>query len=252
MTLAAEFRRLHVRGDPLVLFNVWDAGTARTVAAAGAKAIATSSWSVAAAHGYDDGQAVTRAEALANLARIVAGVALPVTVDLEAGYGDAPTAVADTVTAAIAAGAVGFNLEDQIVGGEGLYSIEEQTKRIRAAREACEHAKVPAFLNARTDLFLKAAPEQQDEALLQKAIERAKVYADAGADGIFVPGLVNENWIGELCEASPLPVNIMVLAAEPTAQRLAELGVARISHGPAPYWLVMKFLEEAARQIYAK
>jgi len=249
--LAADFRRLHVRGDPLILFNVWDAGTARSVAAAGAKAIATSSWSVAAAQGYDDGQAMPWDAALANLARIVASVALPVTVDLEAGYGDAPAKVAGTVAAAIAAGAVGCNLEDQIVGGEGLFSIGDQSTRIRAAREAAERTKVPAFINARTDLFLKAAPEQHNEALLQQAIERTNAYADAGADGIFVPGLANEKWIAELCEASPLPVNIMSLAVEPTAKRLAELGVARISHGPAPYWQTMKMLEAAARQAFA-
>ena len=248
---AKTFHRLHVKGNPLVLFNVWDAGTARVVAGAGAKAIATGSWSVAAAQGYDDGQALPLAVALDNLARIVASVTLPVTIDLEAGYGDAPEIVADTVARAIVAGAIGFNLEDQIIGGDGLYSIEDQSRRIRAARQAADRASLPIFINARTDLFLKAAAGRHDDSLVEDALQRAQAYADAGASGIFVPGLVDERLIGRMCTASPLPVNIMVLPAAPTAKRLGELGVARISHGPGPYLQMTQLLDQAARRIYA-
>ena len=247
---AEIFQRLHIKGDPIVLFNVWDAGTARVVAAAGAKAIATGSWSVAAAHGYSDGQALPFGVALENLARIVAAVSLPVTIDLEAGYGDAPEIVAESVARAIAHGAIGFNLEDQIIGGDGLYSIAAQSRRIQAARHAADHVSIRAFINARTDIFLKAAAEQHDDRLVDEALQRALAYAEAGASGFFVPGLADERLMKRLCEACPLPVNIMVMASTPTAKRMAELGVARISHGPGPYRQMMRMLEEAARAVY--
>lgn len=248
---ARIFLGLHIKGNPIVLFNIWDAGTARVVAAAGAKAIATGSWSVAAAQGVDDGQAVPLAVALDNLARIVAGVNLPVTIDLEAGYGDAPEIVADTVTRAMAVGAIGFNLEDQIIGGDGLYSIQDQSRRIMAARQAAGHASIPAFINARTDLFLKAPSANHDDCMVDEALQRAQAYADAGASGFFVPGLADEKLIARICTASPLPINIMVMSNTPTAKRMAELGVARISHGPGPYFQLMQSLETAARTVYA-
>jgi 2-methylisocitrate lyase-like PEP mutase family enzyme len=248
---AEAFFKLHVKGRPLVLFNVWDAGTARVVAEAGAQAIATGSWSVAAAHGYGDGQTLPLSVAMDNLERIVASVALPVTIDLEAGYGDAPTAVANAAARALAAGAIGFNLEDQIIGGDGLYSVADQALRIRAARQAADVAAVPAFINARTDIFLKASATQDDAAMVELALQRAEAYAAAGASGFFAPGLNDEALIGKLCAACSLPVNIMVMAATPPAARLAELGVARISHGPGPYRQMMRMLDEAARRIYS-
>ncbi len=249
--LADTFRSLHVKGDPIVLFNVWDAGTARVVEAAGAKAIATGSWSVAAAHGCGDGQVLSLKLAMENLARIVASVTLPVTIDLEAGYGEAPEVVGESVARAIAAGAIGFNLEDQIIGGDGLYSVGDQCRRIQAARDAANRASVPVFINARTDLFLQADAKQHDDQLGDMALHRALAYAEAGASGFFVPGLADERLIARLCDACPLPVNIMVMSTTPTAKRMAELGVARISHGPGPYRQMMRSLEAAARSIYA-
>ena len=249
---AETFHRLHIKGDPVVLFNVWDAGTAKVVAESGAKAIATGSWSVAAAHGCGDGQALSLSLALENLARIVASVTLPITVDLEAGYGDAPYVVGDTVARAIACGAIGFNLEDQIIGGEGLYTLADHSSRIEAARAAADHARIPAFINARTDIFLQAAAEQHDDRLGNEALHRAHAYAQAGASGFFAPGLADERLIARLCETCPLPVNIMVTSNTPSAKRMAELGVARISHGPGPYRRMMRALEEEARRIYAE
>jgi 2-methylisocitrate lyase-like PEP mutase family enzyme len=248
---AEAFFKLHVKGRPVVLFNVWDAGTARVVAEAGAQAIATGSWSVAAAHGCADGQTLPLTVAMDNLARIVASVALPVSIDLEAGYGHTPKAVADAAALALAAGAIGFNLEDQIIGGDGLYSVADQALRIRAARQAADVAAVPAFINARTDIFLKAAAAQHDVAMVELALQRAEAYAAAGASGFFAPGLNDEALIGKLCAACPLPVNIMVMPATPPATRLADLGVARISHGPGPYRQMMRMLDEAARRVYA-
>jgi 2-methylisocitrate lyase-like PEP mutase family enzyme len=248
---AETFRRLHVAGDPLVLFNAWDAGSARAVAAAGARAIATGSWSVAAAHGYPDGEALPLELAIANLERIVRAVELPVTIDLESGYGARPAAVAESFTRALRAGAVGCNLEDRVIGGDALYTVDEQSARIRAARAAADRISVAAFINARTDVFLKVDASRHDGALLDAALERAAAYAAAGASGLFVPGLVDAELIGRLCTASPLPVNVMVLPTLPTRGVLARLGVARISHGPGPYRAAMHFLEEAAREAFA-
>lgn len=248
---AQTFHKLHKPGDPIVLFNAWDAGSAQAVAKAGAKAIATGSWSVAAAHGYDDGEKLPLELAIANLKRIVAAVDLPVTIDFEAGYGRTPSAVADTVTKAITAGAIGFNFEDRIIDEDGLYSIADQSARIRAAREACDGLGIPAYINARTDVFLKTDAAKHDEKLLLDALQRAEKYAEAGASGLFVPGLVDESLIGKLCKATSLPVNIMFLPAAPPAKRLAELGVARISYGPHPYRLAMQILEDAAREAHA-
>lgn len=248
---AETFARLHVPGDPVVLFNIWDAGSARTVAKAGAKALATGSWSVAAAFGFEDGEDMPFELALANLQRIVAAVDLPVTLDFEGGYGTTPEAVGTTFARALDAGAIGCNFEDGVLGSDRLYSIEEQSARIRALRDAAKSAGVPAYINARTDLFLNAVPEDHSPDLVDHALERATAYAESGASGFFVPGLVDEGLIRRVCEATPLPVNVMYFPSVPEAKRLADLGVARISHGPGPYRLAMKALEEAARAAQA-
>ena len=219
------------------------------VAEAGAQAIATGSWSVAAAFGFDDGEALPFELALANLERIVAAVSLPVTVDLEGGYGRTPAEVAETATRAIGAGAIGCNFEDQVVGGDGLHAIDDQGERLEVIRKAADKADIPFFINARTDLFLKAAPEEHG-GLIKAALDRARAYAEAGASGLFVPGLADEGLIATVCSKAPLPVNIMAMLSTPPAKRLAQLGVARISHGPGPYRIAMHALAEAARQVH--
>lgn len=244
---ARAFHALHVKGHPLILYNCWDPGSAKIVAAAGAKAIATGSWPVAAAFGFADGENIPLDLALGNVSRIVASVDLPVTTDLEGGYGTAPETVAATVSQAIAAGAVGFNFEDQIVGGEGLHSIEVQTKRIAAAAAAVKSSGIPAFINARTDLFLKAKPEAHDAELLNQAIERAESYEQAGANGFFAPGLGDPALIGKLTEATKLKINIMAFPNVPPRAALASLGVARISYGPIPWRKMAAWLEGEAR-----
>lgn len=244
---ARAFHALHVKGDPVILYNIWDPGSAKIVAAAGAKAIATGSWPVAAAFGYADGEKIPLAMALDNISRIVSAVDLPVTIDLEGGYGAEPETVAATVAQAISAGAIGFNFEDQIVGGEGLHGIGVQTRRIEAAVAAVKASGIPAFVNARTDLFLKAKPETHDAALLALAVERAKAYQKVGANGFFAPGLGDAALIGQLSAAVTLPVNIIALAHVPPRAELARLGVARISYGPVPYRKMAAWLEEQAR-----
>lgn len=150
----------------------------------------------------------------------------------------------------ILAGAVGINFEDQIVNGEGLYSIEDQCKRIVAVRDAAKLTALPLFINARTDVFLKTYPMKHDEAQLDEAIRRAAAYAAAGASGFFAPGLRNANLIEKLCGVSPIPVNIMVLPDTPSLVELAKLGVARISYGPAPYRQMTEALKEAGRKAF--
>src|SRR5215510_12399279 len=244
---AETFRSLHVSGRPLVLFNIWDAGTAKAVASAGARALATGSWSVAAANGFADGEHVPLDLAIDNLARIVGASDLPVTVDLESGYGQNAGEVAQSVARAIEAGAVGCNLEDSFPGDGSLRDTGEQAERIASARRAASDSGVAMFINARTDVFFQKPAQPHNEAMVHAALGRAKVFAEAGADGLFVPGMVDETLIGRLVEASPLPVNIMVETNTPSLSRLAELGVACVSHGPGPYLAMMKALGDAAR-----
>lgn len=245
---AQAFEALHRKHDPLVLFNAWDPGSAQAVARAGARAIATGSASVAAAHGFKDGEALSLDLALANLERIVGSVELPVTLDFEGGYAVETDRLAENVRRVIAAGAVGINFEDQVVGGEGLHDAAVQCARISAIRDAADGEGVPLFINARTDLFLKAKPPQHDEAMLDAAISRSRSYSGAGASGFFAPGLREEGMIRTLCAESPLPVNILMYPDAPSRKTLADCGVARISHGPFPYIEAMKALTEAARR----
>ena len=244
---AGRFRELHIPGKPLVLFNIWDVGSARAVAAGGAKAIATGSWSVANANGFADGERVPLGLVIENLRRIVGATELPVTIDLESGYGDPPEGVAETVGLAIAAGAVGCNLEDSFPANGKLRETVDQAARLRCARQTADAANVPFFINARTDVFFQRPSEQHDDAMIVETIKRTQAYADAGADGIFAPGLVDIALIARLAHASPLPLNIMVGDGTPPLSLLAEHGVARVSHGPRPYLMAMKALEEAAR-----
>lgn len=241
---AQAFAALHVPGAPLVLYNVWDAGSAATVAEEGATAIATGSWSVAAAQGYSDGEAMPLGLALANIARIAGAVDLPVTIDFERGYAEEPAGIAENVLAAAEAGAIGCNFEDGLADG-GLRPVEEQAARIAAIRDSL--AGSGFFVNARTDLFLHSASETHGD-LVDEALARGSAYAGSGASGLFVPGLADEGLIERVCAESALPVNIMVWpGSTPPLKRLAELGVARISHAGGPWRVAMNALKEAAK-----
>jgi 2-methylisocitrate lyase-like PEP mutase family enzyme len=239
------FAALHIPGDPLILYNVWDAGSAKAVAEAGAKAIATGSASVAQAYGYDDAEALPMALALANAERVAACVDLPVTIDFEGGYAVAPEDVAANMARLAATGAIGCNFEDQIVGGEGLHDIAVQAARIAAARAA---VGADFFINARTDIFLKS--RDHDAAKVDAAIERAHAYARAGASGFFAPGLADLALLEKLCAAAPLPVNFMAWPGTPPTAEIAATGIARISHGPFPWKLAMQALKDAAAAEY--
>lgn len=244
---AERFRALHVPGSPLVLFNIWDAGSAKAVTAGGAKAIATGSWSVANANGFADGERIPLAFVIENLRRIVAATDLPVTIDLESGYGDAPEAVAESVRLAIDAGAVGCNLEDSFPENGKLREAAAQGDRIRRVRQMAETSGILFFINVRTDVFFQAPAEQHNDSMVAEATARARAYAEAGADGIFAPGVADIRLIARLAEATSLPLNIMVGSATPPLRVLAQNGVARVSHGPGPFIMAMKALEDAAR-----
>jgi len=240
-----DFARLHLAGDPLVLFNVWDAGSAQAVTRAGAKAIATGSASVAAANGFGDGEEVPMEFALTNAQRIVDAVDLPVTVDFEGGYAAEGDEAGRNVARLAKTGAIGCNFEDQVVGTDQLYSIADQAARIAAVRRA---VGADFFINARTDIFLKAPIETHDSAMVDHALERARAYADAGASGFFVPLLADLNLLERVCRESQLPVNFMAFPGCPSNADVAAAGAARISHGPFPHRALMTKLEEMARE----
>ncbi|WP_412161051.1 isocitrate lyase/PEP mutase family protein [Curtobacterium flaccumfaciens] len=225
-TRAATFHGLHDHPSrPLVLVNVWDAASARLVEDAGATAIATTSAGVAWSLGRPDGNTLTRAEAMDAVARIVASVSVPVTVDIESGYADDADGVARTVDAVLEAGAVGINIED------GRLHPEALADRIGAARRAAERAGVRLFVNARTDVHLAGLVDP--ERLLAETLERARRYRGAGADGVFIPGVRDAETIRALVESIDGPVNVMAGPGSPTVAELARLGMARISLGSA-------------------
>lgn len=237
------FAALHVAGNPLILYNIWDAGSAAAVARAGAKAIATGSWGVAGAHGMGDGEKLPLETALATLVEIVAVTDLPVSIDMEAGYGVDPAGVAASVQRAADAGAAGINIEDKDPVTRTLFPVAEASARIAAA------AASGLFINARADLFILTPPADHDAALVDQVIERAKAYAGAGARGLFAPFLKEAALIERLCKGAPLPVNILMGPGCPDHKALAQLGVARISHGHGPWAAAMDWLEGEARKI---
>ncbi len=247
---AGLFHSLHVRGTPLVLCNVWDAGSAKAVTAAGARAIGTSSWAVAAAHGCGDGERLPVDLVLGNASRIVQATTLPVSIDIESGYGASANEVANTVRSLLEVGAVGCNIEDRLPENGRLRAVAEQVERLRAARSVAAGAGVRLFINARTDVFFETPAERHSRAVVAVALERAKAYAEAGADGLFVPGLKDLELVRVLCDGAPLPVNIMLDDAQASPGQWGRTGVARLSYGPVPYLQAMQAVGELTRKIF--
>jgi 2-methylisocitrate lyase-like PEP mutase family enzyme len=243
---AAALRDLHVPGDPLVVINVWDAISARTVAAVdGVRALATPSAGIAASLGYEDHEGTPASEMLAAVGRIAAAVDLPVTADLEAGYGD-PGA---TTARAITAGVVGANLEDVSYVGEtpSLLEIDSAVDAVAAMRAAGDEAGVPFVINARTDIYIFGVGEPSERVGL--AAERGNAYLAAGADCIFVP-FAPDAELAALVAAIDGPVSVLARHDGPTLAQFAELGIARISCGPLAQRAAMAALRATAERAY--
>ena len=240
------FAGLHVPGQPLILYNIWDVGSALAVVAAGAKALATGSHPVADANGWPDGQKVPIDFALGNARRIAQSVDLPLTVDYEGAYSAQPDQGAANVARLKETGAVGCNFEDQRVAGEGLHPLDLQVERIKAIRRAVGD---DFFINARTDLALKA--KDHDDRLIDQVIERGKAFADAGASGFFVPRLGQPSQVERVVREVALPLNLIAFPGAPDKRLWAEAGAARISHGPFPHRSLMATLTDMARTAIA-
>jgi 2-methylisocitrate lyase-like PEP mutase family enzyme len=241
---ADEFAALHVKGEPVILYNAWDAGSAKAIIGAGAKAIATSSWSVAAALGYEDGEDLPLSLAEHVIRGIVTTVNVPVTVDFEGGYSDDDQKLASNITKLLELGVIGINFEDRVVKGTGLYGIDRQAKRIAAIRRAAEQRGISFFINARTDVFLGNGGD------VEEALRRAEAYAGAGASGFFIPGVTDPGLIQRIVEEVALPVNVMVMDGVPSNDKLAKLGVSRVSYGPIPYIDAMGALQKKAAKVF--
>ncbi|MFJ2723944.1 isocitrate lyase/phosphoenolpyruvate mutase family protein [Streptomyces collinus] len=244
--LALSFRALHVPGRPLVLPNAWDPVSAAVLVEAGAPAVATTSAGLAWALGAADGDRLDRDRALAAVARIAEAVrGVAVSADIEGGYAEDAAGVADTVRAAVVAGVVGVNIEDGRHGGGGepLRPVAEQAERIAAARAAADSARVPLFVNARIDTFLR------DAGGVEPTLERAAAYLAAGADGIFVPGAVDPGTVKALVAGIDAPVNVLVGPGAPAVAEFAALGVARISAGSSIAEAAHALVRRAAREL---
>jgi 2-methylisocitrate lyase-like PEP mutase family enzyme len=245
---AERLRDLHTPGDPLLLLNVWDAASARAVAAAGLPAVATTSSGVARALGYDDGEHAPVDEMLAGVARIAAAVDVPVTADLEAGYGLAPDELVERL---LAAGAVGLNLEDSdhAAGGGTLRDPAEQAAYLGAVKDAAERAGVDVVLNARVDVHLRAHGPAEDR--LETALARARRYAEAGADCVYPIALGDEAALEAFVARSPVAVNAYWTPDAPPPARLAELGVARVSVGGGLFAAALRATEALIARLRA-
>jgi 2-methylisocitrate lyase-like PEP mutase family enzyme len=249
--LAEALRKMHCAPPLLLLPNAWDAMSARIFEAAGFPAVATTSGGVAWALGFPDGEKAPWHEVVAATERIVRAVRVPVTADIEAGYGEAPDQVAHSVEEIIAAGAVGLNLEDGTPDPERpVRSLEDAVERIRAAREAALAADVPVVINARIDLYLKHVGD--DESRFADTVRRGKAYMAAGADCIFPFGLGDLKIVGELIKALKVPINIVGRAGTPNVARLEQIGVARVSTASGPSLVAMSLIRQMAVELRTK
>jgi 2-methylisocitrate lyase-like PEP mutase family enzyme len=246
--LARQFLALHDGRKTLVLPNAWDVASARIFEEAGFPAVGTSSAGVAFALGYPDGQKISRAEMLTVVHRIIEAVSIPVTADMEAGYGTIAEEVAETAREVLAAGAVGMNLEDAVHDKpDSLADVNLQKEKIRAVVEVSARAGVPFVLNARTDVFLAGigAPETR----LARTIERLNAYRDAGAQCLFAPGVKDKETIAQLVKGVRGPLNVLATAGTSPVADLEKLGVARVSVGSGPMRVTLGLLARIARQL---
>jgi 2-methylisocitrate lyase-like PEP mutase family enzyme len=245
---ANALRALHLTGKVLILPNIWDVASARIIEEAGFPAIATTSAGIAFSLGYPDGQKISRSEMLTQVARIARAVKVPVTADVEAGYGDRPEDAAQTAREVIDAGAVGMNFEDSTDDPQNpLIDLALQLERIRAIRDVAEKSGVPLVLNARTDVYL--AQVGPPETRYAEAVRRLRAYRDAGADCVFLPGLHDPDTIRRVVNDCRCPLNILAGPGSPSVTELEKLGVARVSLGSAPIRATLGLLRSLADEV---
>jgi 2-methylisocitrate lyase-like PEP mutase family enzyme len=244
---AERLLQLHQKGASLLLPNAWDSASALLFEKAGFPAIGTTSMGIAFAQGYPDGQQISRDEMMQIIARIAALVQVPVTADIEAGYGPTDEDVAQTIREVIKAGAVGVNLEDSTGVLMPLYSVEEQARRIAVAREEARRAGLSLVINARTDTYLFQIGEEATR--LEETIRRGRAYLQAGANSVFVPGVTDPSLIQVLVREIPGPLNVMVGPGIPSAPELFKLGVARVSIGGAAMLATMGLIRDIASEL---
>ena len=238
---AEAFRKLHHSGKILVLLNAWDAGSARIFELAGSPAVATTSSGLAFSNGYPDGQKITRERLFDAVRRITRVVKIPLTVDLEMGYGKNASEVRETVRAIAEAGGIGMNIED------GMESPDLLADKIKGIRAYASESGLPMFVNARTDVYLRGIGE--NETRFDETMRRIKLYAAAGADSAFVPGLVDLPTITRIAKESPLPLNVMLSRALPVVADLQAAGVARLSIGGAAALAAMSLTRRIAQEM---
>jgi 2-methylisocitrate lyase-like PEP mutase family enzyme len=248
--LAETFRNMHRGPQLLLLPNAWDAMSARIFEAAGFEAIGTTSGGLAWALGFPDGEQAPWDEVVAATKCIVRTVRVPVTADIEGGYGETPALVARNVHDIIRAGVVGINLEDGIHAPTPIRTLEDAVERIRAAREAATQQGMPLVINARIDLYLKHIGD--DETRFAETVRRGKAYLAAGADCVFPIGLADPTIIAELVKVLKAPVNIVGRPGLPDVSRLQRLGVARVSTASGPSLVAMSTTQQIAMELRAK
>ncbi|WP_313695154.1 isocitrate lyase/PEP mutase family protein [Halorarum halobium] len=247
---AESFRERHsdAADGPLVLPNAWDAASAIVYETLGFAAVGSSSAGVAASLGLPDGEVVGRDEMLAAVGRMADAVDLPVSADVEAGYGDGPEAVAETVRLTIEAGAVGVNLEDGTGDPDDpLVDVETHAAKIRAAREAAEEAGIPLAINGRTDVFWSEVGDGADR--VARTVERANAYREAGSDCLFVPGVTDPEEIEALVDGIDGPINVLGGPGAPSVPELGNLGVARVSVGSGPMRATLVHLRDVGEEL---
>jgi len=248
---ADAFRNMHHAPPMLILPNAWDAVTARLFVKAGARAIATTSAGIAATLGYADGQNVPRELMVEAFARIARVVDVPVTADIESGYADSSKGVGESIRAVIKAGAVGVNLEDSTGDpSQPLFALEQQIKRIQAAREAADNANVPVVINARTDVYLANVGDVASR--FGETLRRLNAYREAGADCLFVPGVTDMPTLTLLVHSVQGPLNVLVGPGMPSVADLQRIGIARLSVGSGIMRATLAVARDAAEELLQK
>lgn len=246
-----KLKSLHELPTPLILYNCWDVASARAIQQGGASVIATSSYAISESLGAVDGEHLTFDEMLLVITRIALNVNLPLTVDIESGYANDLEELAQNMERLLAIGVCGVNLEDQLIGSTNptLCNTEEQCDKIKTIKETAAKMSTDIFVNARTDVFFQGREETED--LAREAINRAKAYKEAGADAIFIPGLLSPNLIRAFVEKSPLPVNVMMMDGMLSSEELQKIGVKRISYGPFSFFRANLAIQQEVERIFA-